>query len=191
MIQPPAAARSWAIILGIIILAAGARRAPRSGAQPGSGWRRLSGHIPPAAWTSNTVSAVAPQEPVELALTLPLRNEEELDNLLQRLYDPQDPLYGQFLTPAEFTERYAPTEAEYEVVAAFATSQGLAITGTPPNRLLLDVAAPAAVVERAFGTHLHWFRAASGRIFRAPVFEPAVPAALAGTIAGIAGLRTL
>ena len=41
----------------------------------------------------------------------------ELDELLQRLYDPKDPLYGQFLTSTEFADRFGPSQADYDAVS--------------------------------------------------------------------------
>ena len=47
---------------------------------------------------------------LNLAIGLPLRNQQELDTLLQQLYDPASPNYRRYLTPEEFTERFGPTE---------------------------------------------------------------------------------
>ena len=153
---------------------------------------RLTGHVPRAAITrARLLGRVAPQESVSLALTLPLRDQAGLDTLLRRLYTPGDPMQGRFLTPAEFTERFGPTAQDYAAVADFARRSGLSVTSTHPNRLLLDVSGPAAAVERALGVHLQQYRSAQGRLFRAPDSEPLIPAALAGRLAGVAGLDTL
>src|SRR5215472_17806705 len=42
---------------------------------------------------------------LKLSIALPLRNEAELDEELQRLYDPNSPSYHQFLSVEQFTER--------------------------------------------------------------------------------------
>src|SRR5437870_10821525 len=81
---------------------------------------RLRGHIPPLTATARVVARVAAGEPMRLALTLPLRNQAQLNDLLMRLYDPHDPAYGQFLTPEQFTARFGPTQADYDAIAAFA-----------------------------------------------------------------------
>ncbi len=153
--------------------------------------RRLEGHVPQEA-VARAVRAgrVASGETVPLALTLPLRDEAGLDRLLTRLRTPGDPEFGRFLTPAQFAARFAPTEADYAAVAAFARAQGLTVTGTHPNRLLLDVAGPASRVEAAFRVHLLGYREPSGRLFRAPDADPVVPGALAGKLAGVVGLDT-
>src|SRR5947209_6703375 len=93
-----APARAWATMSATIVVLAGLAGAP-SGAQDGSGLLRLPGHVPDARFVARVAGEVAPGEPVSLALTLPLRHEKQLQELLHRLYDPRDPLYGQFLTP--------------------------------------------------------------------------------------------
>ena len=153
---------------------------------------RLTGHVPRAAIArAHLLGQVAPQESIPLALTLPLRDQAGLDTLLHRLYTPGDPMQGRFLTPDEFTQRFGPTEQDYAAIADFARRSGLTVTGTHPNRLLLDVSGPAAIVERALGVRLGRYRTPQGRLFRAPGSEPAIPTALAGRLAGIVGLDTL
>ncbi len=153
---------------------------------------RLAGHVPVAAVAhAHLMGRVAAAQPVGLALTLPLRNPADLSDLLSRLYTPGDPLHGQFLTPAEFTARFGPTASDYMAVAAAAKSVGLQVTGTHPNRLILDVSGPASAVEAAFGLHLQNYRAADGRVFRAPDAGPLLPRGMAGRVAGVVGLDTV
>ena len=76
---------------------------------------------------------------LRLNIALPLRNESELDDLLQQLYDPQSPSFHQFLSVQEFTERFGPTEEDYAAVIRFAEQNGLTVTGTFPNRMILNV----------------------------------------------------
>lgn len=132
---------------------------------------------------------LAQSEAVPITLTLPLRNQGALTDLLTRLSDPRDPLYGRYLTPDEFTARFGPTQAEYAAAVAFARAQGLIVTRKHANRLLLDATGPAARVDAAFAVRLTRYRSRSGRIFRAPDRTPSVPRALAGIISGVVGLN--
>jgi len=153
--------------------------------------QRLTGHVLRAAMArARFVGRVSPLETVPLALTLPLRDPAGLSDLLGRLYTPGDPMQGRFLTPDEFAQRFGPTPEDYAAVADFARRAGLTVTGTHPNRLILDVAGPASAVESALRVHLGRYRGASGRLFRAPDADPSVPAALAGRLAGVVGLDT-
>ena len=106
-------------------------------------------------------------------IALPLRNESELDDLLQELYDPQSPSFHQFLSVEEFTERFGPTEEDYAAVIRFAEQNGLTVTGTSPNRMVVDVTGSVADIERAFqvtmGSYQH---PTEQRTFYSPDREP-------------------
>ncbi len=159
-----------------------------SGAQ-GVVTRHLGNHVPALVNEANLVGR-APQQTIGLALTLPLRNEAQLDALLARLYNPNDPLYGHYLTTQQFVDNYAPTQADYNAVAAFARAQGLAVTGTSSNRLVLNVEGVTKAVEAAFGVSLHQYRLPEGREFRAPDSSPVVPASIAPKLQSVVGLDT-
>jgi kumamolisin len=152
--------------------------------------KRLPAHIPPLVAEANLVGRAPAQEMVPLALTLPLRNQAQLNALLQRLYDPHDALYGQYLTSAQFVARFAPTQADYDAVIGFARAQGLTVTAMHPNRLVLDVVGTSQNVEAAFGVKLKQYRLPEGRMFRAPDSNPALPVAIANRLQGVVGLDT-
>jgi subtilase family serine protease len=110
---------------------------------------------------------------LKLNIALPLRNEQDLDYLLQQLYDPQSALYHQFLSVAEFTERFGPTEESYAEAIRFAQASGLTVTGTFPNRLVLNVIGSAANIERAFQIHMGFYQhPTENRAFYSPDREP-------------------
>ena len=110
---------------------------------------------------------------LNLNIALPLRNESELDQLLQQMYDPQSPGYHQYLTVAQFTGQFGPSEEDYQAVVHFADANGLTVTGTAPNRLVLDVSGSIENVERAFHVKIGLYQdSSSGRTFYAPDREP-------------------
>ena len=152
-------------------------------------FRALAGHIPPAVAQAQAVAALDSARPLSLALTLPLRRQDELADLLRGLADPSDARYGQFLMPQQFADRFGPTQADYDRAIAYARSVGLTVVATHPGRTVLDVAASAGQAERAFGLHLLVYqRRRDGRYFYAPDAEPRVPSALAAVVSGIVGL---
>ncbi len=111
---------------------------------------------------------------LRLNIALPLRNESELDDLLRGLYDPQSVLYHQFLSVQEFTERFGPTEEDYAEVIRFARRNGLIVTGTFPNRMVLNVMGSVADIERAFQvTMASYQHPTENRTFYSPDREPA------------------
>ena len=66
---------------------------------------------------------------MQLNLVLPLRDQAGLDSFLSELYDPSSPSYRQFLSPAEFTERFGPSQADYDALVDFAKANGLMVVG--------------------------------------------------------------
>lgn len=146
--------------------------------------------LPSRVAAAQPLGRVSGDATVSLTLTLPLRRQAELDDLLRGLSDPSDPQYGKFLTPAQFTARFGPTPADYAAVQDWARARGLVVTGTHPNRLLLDVSGTAGAVESAFRVRLGQYRAADGRIFRVPNAAPRIPAAMAARVSGVVGLDT-
>jgi kumamolisin len=147
----------------------------------------LPGHVSQLAQKSTIVGRM-PARNMDLAIVLPLRDPQGLSLLLQRLYDPKDSLYGHFLSVSEFTERFAPTAADYAAVASFATSHGLAVTATHPNRLVLDVHGPSTSIESTFNIHLDTIKAPDGKTYFAPDQEPSVDSAIAPHVLGVVGL---
>jgi subtilase family serine protease len=149
----------------------------------------LRGHIPGLVAQSQVVGRLDSSQTLSLALTLPLRNQVGLSDLLQRLYDPTDPQYGHYLTPEQFTARFGPTQADYDKAITYARAAGLTVTGTTPNRTILNVTGSAGQVEQAFGVQLKIYQSPEdGRYFYAPNVEPTVSTAAAAIISGIVGL---
>ena len=146
----------------------------------GAGRKTLSGHVPPVVAGLRSFGAVPPTTQLSLAIGLPLRNQEQLQELLQQLYDRSSTNYHRFLTSPEFTARFGPTAQDYQAVRRYVESFGLRVVGTHSNRVVMDVSGPAAKVGVAFGVSLHLYRhPAQPRVFFAPDAEPSVPADLA------------
>jgi hypothetical protein len=149
------------------------------GANAGPDRMMLYGHVPPAVARLTPKGRLSATHNLGLAIGLPLRNQAALDDLLQQIYDPQSTNFHKFLTPPEFTARFGPTEEDYQAVIRFAEGNGLAVTGTHDNRVVLDVEGSASNVERAFHVALRTYRhPTEARDFFAPDTEPSVPANL-------------
>ena len=141
--------------------------------------RLLSSHVPSAAALAQPAGRLPASTRLNLAIGLPLRDPAGLSNFLARIYDPASPLYRQYLTPEQFTERFGPTPADYQKVVEFARSHGLQVTTLHPNRLLVDVNASVDAIEKAFGLNLRLYpHPAESRFFYAPDREPSVDASV-------------
>ena len=150
----------------------------------------LHNHVRPAVASGQvaSVGVLPPTQRMNLAIQLPLRNQSELTSLLQRLYDPSSPDYRQFLTVAQFTERFSPTEEDYQAVVNFAKANGFTVTETPPNRLLVDVNGSVAQISKAFHVVMNVYQhPTESRTFYSPDREPSLE--LSVPVWHIAGLN--
>ncbi len=150
----------------------------------------LPGGVTPLVSVSQPLGATPPTAKVPLAISLPLRNQAQMQQLIQDLYNPSSSRYGQFLTPAQFAAQFGPTQADYNAVIAYAQSQGLTVTRTHPERTLLDVSGSASAAQAAFAVTLRQYAAPDGTVFHAPDSAPSIPASLAGRISAVCGLDT-
>ena len=124
---------------------------------------------------------------LRLAIGLPLRDREGLTNLLRDLYDPTSTNFHHYLSVAEFTERFGPTTADYEAVAAFAQNHGLQVVTRHPNRLILDVEGTVGEVEQALHVQMNRYAHPSeNREYFAPDGDPKLE--LGVSVLGISGL---
>jgi len=125
---------------------------------------------------------------MRLVIVLPLRHQPELEDLLQQLYDPSSRSYRHFLTVKEFTERFGPSQEDYDAVVRFAKTNGFAVVGHSRNRVNMDIVASVRDIEKAFhvtmGVYQH---PTENRTFYAPDREPTVDLPLA--LWHIAGLE--
>src|ERR1700733_2797702 len=108
----------------------------------------LSGNFPNAVPTSRVLNHLADTTRLNLAIGLPLRNQNELDALLTQLQDPGSPNFGHYLTSQQFAAEFGPTEQDYQALIRFAHENGLVVTATHPNRVLLDVSGETSEIER-------------------------------------------
>ena len=112
---------------------------------------------------------------LRLDVVLPIRNQSELDNFLRELYDPSSPFYRQFLTVKEFTERFGPTQENYDAVLQFAKTHGLSVVGGSRDAMQVQVTGSVAAIESAFHVTMNVYQhPAEDRIFYAPDREPTV-----------------
>jgi kumamolisin len=110
---------------------------------------------------------------MNLDVVLALRDPAGLDSFLKELYDPATPFYRQFLTVPEFTERFGPTQEDYDAVVRFATANGFEVVGGTRDGMDVQIRGPVSAVESAFRLKMRTFQhPAENRTFYAPDREP-------------------
>ena len=147
----------------------------------------VSRQIPASAANLPAIGQLPGSTTMDLAIGLPLRNQEGLKGLLQRLYDPASSDYRNYLRPEQFAEMFGPLKEDYEALIDFARSNNLVVTATHPNRTLLDVRGPVADIQKALHITLRQFRhPVENRMFFAPDRDPSID--LTVPILSISGL---
>jgi len=135
--------------------------------------------VPAVAARLPKAGRLPPDKRLQLAIGLPLRDREGLTNLIRRLYDPADPAYRQYLTPAQFTGLFGPSEQDYLKVKNYAKAHGLDVVCEYNNRALVDVAGRVDDMEKMFQVQLARYQhPAEDRQFFAPDVEPSVEAGM-------------
>ncbi len=110
---------------------------------------------------------------LQLDVVLPLRDQAGLDNFLADLYSQTVPNYRHFLTPAEFTARFGPTQEQYDAVVKYVQERGLTIVGGSRDGMEVQVKGPVSAIESAFHVNLLTYQhPAENRIFYGPDREP-------------------
>jgi subtilase family serine protease len=128
-----------------------------------------------ASGQARLVNRLPESQSLRVVLVLPLRNQNELDQLLEDLYNPSSPSYHQFLSVDEFTARFGPTQEDYDTLIAFAHENGLTVAATSRNRVNLDVTGTVANLEKAFNVKMGEYQhPTESRTFFAPDREPTV-----------------
>lgn len=118
------------------------------------------------------LAAEAGATPIQLVIGLPLRNTNELQQLITAQQDPASPQFHKYLSPAQFTAQYGPDEAEYQQVAQYFIHQGFQVESNP-SRILLTINGTmqqaSATLHTTFGRYQH---PNQKRTFRAPDNTP-------------------
>jgi subtilase family serine protease len=134
----------------------------------------LLGHVPHAVASSHALSKLEDTTRLNIAIGLPLRNQNELDALLLQLSDPASPEFGRYLSAEQFAVQFGPTEQEYQALIHFAHENGLVVTGTHSNRVLLDVSGEVSEIEKALHVKMMVYDHPVRGRFYAPDREPSI-----------------
>ena len=148
----------------------------------------LTGDVVQAVGQSARVGDVASDKSVSVAITLSPRNPAGLAAFIAAVSDRANPLYGKYLTPAQFAERFGPSATTVNQLTSYLTSQGLKVGDISKGNLVVDAAGSAAQVATAFGTHLSNYKQGA-KSYYANDAAPTLPAGIASSVVDVAGLN--
>jgi subtilase family serine protease len=125
---------------------------------------------------------------LRLHIALPVQNQAGLDSLLQEQYDPESSSYRHWLTVQEFTEKFGPSQQDYDAVVAFAKANGFTVYPVPaPNRRLVAITGSVESINKAFHVVMTSYQhPTENRTFYSPDREPTLD--LSVPVQHIAGL---
>ena len=125
------------------------------------------------------VGSLAPNAKMSLDVVLPVRDRAGLDAFVKDVTDPASPNFRHYLTPAQFTAKFGPTQADYDTVAKYLVNNGFTVTGGSRDGMEIQVRGPVTAVESAFNVRMQsWQHPTENRVFYGPDREPTTALAI-------------
>jgi len=137
--------------------------------------RLLTNHVRDVVFNGEAtfVGKLPATQSMRIDIVLPVR--EGLDSFLHDVYDPSSPTYRQFLTVEQFTERFGPSQRDFDALVRFAKANGFTVTGGSRDAIDLALKGSVANVETAFHIKMGLYHDPIGnRDFFAPDREPTI-----------------
>jgi subtilase family serine protease len=152
-----------------------------------SGRATLAGSVPAWAMASSFKNPSSTSDSVGFRVYLGWSDSAGAAAFAAAVSNPHSSSYGQYLTPAQFHQRFSPSQASVGAVTGWLRSQGFTIDYTPSNNLYVAAEGTVAQAAAAFGVTFGDY-AVQGMTLRSPQSALSIPASLAGTVEAVAGL---
>ncbi len=152
---------------------------------------KLAGNTRPEANKTNDRGAVPDSFRMEhmfLQLRRSTQQEQELEQYIDQLHDPNSPNFHHWLTAEEFGKNYGLAAEDLATISSWLKSQGFEVNVVYPDGVLIDFSGTAAQVRAAFHTEMHYLDVA-GKRHIANMSDPQIPGALAPAVVGIVSLH--
>jgi hypothetical protein len=152
---------------------------------------RLQGNTRPEATAINDRGRVSDDLTLDHMMLLLQRTPEQeqaLRQFIAEIHDPTSPLFHQWITAAEFGQKYGVPSADVARVTDWLESQGFMVNLVYPNRMVIDFSGSAGQIRQAFHTEIHNLLV-NGQAHIANMSDPKIPAALAPAVAGVVSLN--
>ncbi len=184
-------ARLWALTgaVGLAISGVAAAAWPSPTPSHTSAQRAsLHGSLTPAVERSHHAGSVPTNAAVSFDLLLALRNASGAQAFVRQVSSPGTAEFHHYLTDATWNARYAPTAAEIAKAKSWLRSEGFSIGALPKDRLFIPASGSAALVEKAFGVSLGYYKV-NGHTVRLANGTLSIPVSLAGVVSGAVGVN--
>src|SRR6266542_371901 len=147
----------------------------------------LHGSTPSWANAKNYKGAADATAGIGFRVYLGWNNSSAAEALAKAVSDPHSSSYGHYLTPAQFHQQFAPSQAQVGQVQSWLRGQGFSVNYTPGNNHYVSAEGTVAQASAAFGTSFGLYKV-RGQTVRAPSSDVSVPASLASIVNGVIGL---
>ncbi|HEV2236626.1 MAG TPA: S53 family peptidase [Ktedonobacterales bacterium] len=180
--------RGLIAVVGLVALvAAMAIGGSAFSARASSARTTLHGSAPAWANAHNYRGAADANASIGFRVYLGWNNQSAAAQLAAAVSDPHNALYGQYLTPQQFRQQFAPSQQQVGAVQDWLRSQGFSIVYTPQNNHYVSAEGTVAQAQAAFGTSFGMY-GVDGLTVRSPSGDVTIPDALAATVDGVIGL---
>jgi subtilase family serine protease len=123
-----------------------------------------------------------------LQLQRPGEQEQAAQQFIDQLHDPKSPNFHQWLTAAQFGQKYGPAKQDIDTISAWLQSQGFTVNTVYPSGMVIDFSGTAGQVRKAFHTEIHHLNV-NGESHIANMSDPQIPAAFAPAVAGVVAMH--
>ncbi len=151
----------------------------------------LSGQRHPLAKPGYSIGKAAPDlymERMVLVLAADPAQDAALVELLRAQHDPESPYYHQWITPAQFGQRFGISQNDLSQVTRWLQAHGMEIEEVPVSHRMIVFSGTAAQVESAFHTSIQKYLV-QGTLHYANANDPEIPQALAAVVGGVVSLH--
>ena len=158
------------------------------GSTPGSAYTPGARHNV-SNWVAQAqrIGSASDSRSVRFTVYLSFRNQTQLQSLIGEQSNPKSAQYGKYLTPEQFRAQYAPPAADVAKVQKELRKMGFDIDFVPDSGLFIQAHGSVAQVKYHFGVSQELY-AYKGKVLRANVETPRLPASIANIVTYVAGL---
>jgi hypothetical protein len=152
---------------------------------------KLQGSVHPLAQARYDRGAVADSfaaERILLLLGRPAEQEAALQQFLSDVHRPGSASFHQWLTPAEFGQKFGAADSDVQVAQNWLISRGFSVARVTKSKQYIEFSGTAGQLRKAFRTEIHQY-SVGGETHYANATELSVPAALAPLVRGVSPLN--
>jgi kumamolisin len=137
----------------------------------------LTQHVPQGVVNGKAafVGRVPANQTMRIDIVMAVRDQAGLDKFLREVYDRNNPQYRHFLTVSQFTEKFGPSQRDYDALVRFVKASGFSVPRASRDAMDVQLKGTVADIETAFHVQMSLYHdPIQNRNFYAPDREPMV-----------------